>query len=142
MDAHPPVEKVAPAYQNVIGAMEEKETEILKAKAYEATVLPESEADAQEIIFSAESASAEARTKAAAESQRFASQLNAYRAMPSMFILNNYMDALESSMPDVRKILNLTGVEADVVQINLETRERLDLIDLDASELSNEPSKK
>lgn len=50
LDAHPPVEKVAPAYQNVIGAMEERETTVLKAQEYSVKTVPAAEAQAAEIL--------------------------------------------------------------------------------------------
>ena len=46
LDAHPPIEKVAPAYQEVIGAMEQRETAILNAEAYKIKTLPEAQAEA------------------------------------------------------------------------------------------------
>ena len=142
MDAHPPVEKVAPAYQNVIGAMEEKETEILKARAYEATIIPESEADAQEIIFAAQGEAAKKRTIAAAESERFKSQLQAYSAMPSMFVLNAKMEIMETVLKDIRKFVVSPDLADEVYQINFEENQRLDLIDLDTAELSNDTKQK
>jgi len=138
MDAHPPVEKVAPAYQNVIGAMEEKETEILKARAYEATIIPESQAEALEIESVASGEAAKKRTVAAAESERYKSQLQAYFAMPAMFILNAKMEIMENGLKDIRKFVVSPDLSDEVYQINFETRERLDLIDLDTGELSND----
>ena len=141
MDAHPPVEKVAPAYQNVIGALEEKETEILKAKAYAETILPESKAAALEIVANAESTAFKTKTVAAAESERFRYQLKSYRAMPAMFRLNAQMEMLENDCKDIRKYIISSKLADEVYQLNFETRDRLDLVDLEASELSNETKK-
>lgn len=141
MDAHPPVEKVAPAYQNVIGALEEKETEILKARAYAATIIPESKAAALEIVTAAESAAYKNRTVAAAESARFRKQMLTYRAMPAMFRLNAKMELLENEAKNIRKYIVSSSLADEVYQLNFETRERLDLVDLDPAELSNETKK-
>jgi len=138
MDAHPPVERVAPAYQDVIGALEQKETEILQAKAYAATVLPASQAASLEIVENARSYSARIKTVAAAESERFHSQLTAYRAMPQMFLLNASLELLEENAKEIRKFIVSSGLEDEVYQINLETRERLDLVDLSASDLAEQ----
>ena len=141
MDAHPPVEKVAPAYQEVIAALEEKETEILTAKAYAATVIPEAQASALEIIESARSYSNRVSTVAKAESERFKSQLAAYRILPGMFKLNSKLEVLEQETAAIRKYIVGSGLEDEIYEMNFETRERIDLVDLDSSELSNQPAK-
>ncbi len=141
MDAHPPVEKVAPAYQEVIGALEEKETEILKANAYAATVIPEAQAQAFEIVESARSYSSRISTVAAAESERFKFQLAAYKVLPGMFKLNNKLDVLEKETATIRKYIIGGGVRDEIYEMNFETRERLDLVDIDAADLSNQPAK-
>lgn len=137
MDAHPPVEKVAPAYQNVVASLEEMETERLKAKAYEFTIIPEAEARAFEIEEYAEAAKYAKKTIAEAESRRFADQLNAFNSMKSMFMLNALMDVWETEGAAVRKFVVPSDLKEPVYQMNFETSERMDLIDLDVSELSD-----
>lgn len=141
MDAHPPVEKVAPAYQNVIAALEEKETEILKARAYAETILPESQATALEIVSSARSAADKKRTVARAESERFRYQMLTFRAMPAMYKLNARMELLEKEAAKLRKYIVSSSLADEVYQLNFETRDRLDLVDIDTAELSNETKK-
>ena len=121
--------------------MEEKETEILKAKAYAETILPESKAAALEIVANAESTAFKTKTVAAAESERFRYQLKSYRAMPAMFRLNAQMEMLENDCKDIRKYIISSKLADEVYQLNFETRDRLDLVDLEASELSNETKK-
>ena len=140
MDAHPPVEKVAPAYQEVIGALEEKETEILKANAYAATVVPEANASAMEIVEAARSYSNRISTVAKAESERFKFQLSAYRALPGMFKLNNKLDVLTQETAAIRKYIVGAGLKDEIYEMNFETRERLDLVDIDSAELSSNPA--
>ncbi|PVY44891.1 hypothetical protein C8D82_10434 [Victivallis vadensis] len=131
LDAHPPVEKVAPAYQNVIGAMEERETMIWKAKAYAAKTLPEAESKALQITSDAESYRYTTKTVAEAESGRFNTQLITYRAMPSMFRLRSYLDFLEKDAKDIRKFVIASGLSSEVYELNFEQKERLDLTDAD-----------
>ena len=131
LDAHPPVEKVAPAYQNVIGAMEERETMIWKAKAYAAKTLPEAESRALQITSDAESYRYTTKTVAEAESGRFNTQLITYRAMPSMFRLRSYLDFLEKDAKDIRKFVIASGLSSEVYELNFEQKERLDLTDAD-----------
>ncbi len=140
MDAHPPVEKVAPAYQEVIGALEEKETEILKANAYAATVIPEAQASAMEIVEAARSYSSRIGLVAQAESERFKFQLSAYRALPGMFKLNNKLDVLTQETAAIRKYIVGAGLNDEIYEMNFETRERLDLVDIDAADFSSQPA--
>ena len=137
MDAHPPVENVAPAYQNVIASIEEKDTEILKAQAYEYSILPEARAKAFEIENASKSKAYNSRVVAAAESERFEKQLSAFRTMKPMFILNAMMEVLESDGGAVRKFIVPQGMKRQVYQGNFETNERLDLVNLDVSELND-----
>ena len=137
MDAHPPVENVAPAYQNVIASIEEKDTEILKAQAYEYSILPEAAARAFEIESASKSKAYSAKIVAEAESERFEKQLEAFRSMKEMFILNAMMDILANEGSGVRKFIVPTGMKRQVFQGNFETNERLDLVNLDVSELND-----
>jgi len=137
MDAHPPVEQVAPAYQNVVAALEEKETQILKAKAYKNTVIPAANAEAFKIENDALSRKENAAKIAKAESERFDSQLKAFRSMKGMFMLNARMDVWENEGLNIQKYLVPAELKDMVYQINFEKSERLDLIDIDASDLTD-----
>ena len=137
LGAHPPAGEVAPAYQNVIGAMEEKETKILEAQAYAAKTLPQSEAQARQFIADASAYDYKVRTVAAAESERFTTLLRTYKIMPSMFILRSYLEFLEQDCKNMRKFVVSAGLGNEVFQFNFEEKERLDLIDTDITQLTN-----
>ncbi len=131
LDAHPPVEKVAPAYQKVIGAMEEMETTILKAETYRVKTIPEAESRAARIVADAQSYEYMIKTVAAAESERFNTQLKTYLVMPQMFKLKSYLDFLENDCRDIRKFVVAAGLNNEVYELNFEEKERLDLVDAD-----------
>ena len=133
--AHPPIERVAPAFQEVIGAMEQKETAILEAEAYALKTLPESEAAAGELIEKAKAYDKSTRTVAGAEAERFKSQLVTFNAMPRMFKLRGFLGFLEEDCKDIRKFVLTTKSSTDVYQFNFEAKERLDLIDTDVSKI-------
>ena len=137
LGAHPPAGEVAPAYQNVIGAMEEKETKILDAQAYAAKTLPQSEAQAQQFIADARAYDHRVRTVAAAESERFKTQVRTYEVMPAMFKLRSYLEFLEQDCVTMRKFVVSAGLGNEVYQFNFEEKERLDLIDTDITQLTN-----
>ena len=134
--AHPPVEKVAPAYQNVIGAMEERETTVLKAQEYSVKTVPAAEAQAAEILSRAGAYKFTTTTVAAAENGRFQSQLSAYNVMPSMFRLRLYLDFLENDCSEIRKFVLSSGIRNEIYELNFEKNERLDLIDADITSLT------
>lgn len=131
LDSHPPVEKVAPAYQNVIGAMEEMETKILEAETYAVKTVPEAESKALRIKVEAESYRHMIKTVAAAESSRFNTQLSTYKVMPAMFKLKSYLDFLEKECQGIRKFVVASGLSDEIYELNFEQKERLDLIDTD-----------
>ena len=137
LDAHPPIEKVAPAYQEVIGALEQRETAILNAEAYKIKTLPEAQAEAARIIAEAQSYRATTGKVAQAESERFAKQLTAYRAMPSVFKLRELLNFLAVDCANIRKYVVPLNSESEVYELNFEAKERLDLIDTDVTKLSN-----
>ena len=137
LDAHPPIEKVAPAYQEVIGAMEQRETAILNAEAYKIKTLPEAQAEAARIIAEAQSYRATTGKVARAESERFGKQLAAYTAMPSVFKLRELLNFLAVDCAGIRKYVVPLNSESEVYELNFESKERLDLIDTDVTKLSN-----
>jgi len=137
LDAHPPIEKVAPAYQEVIGALEQRETAILNAEAYKIKTLPEAQAEAARIIAEAQSYRATTGKVAQAESERFTKQLTAYRAMPSVFKLRELLNFLAVDCAHIRKYVVPLNSESEVYELNFEAKERLDLIDTDVTKLSN-----
>jgi len=135
--AHPPIEKVAPAFQEVIGAREQSTTAVLKAEGYKAKTVIGAQASSEATVAAADAYAVTTRTVAEEESRRFASQLSAYKAMPSMFKLRTFLDFMEIDCRDMRKFVVTTKSESDVYQFNFEAKERLDLIDTDITKLKN-----
>ncbi len=135
LDVHPPVEKVAPAFQDVIGAMEKKEASVLEAQAYAVKIVPEAESAAAKTEQEAASYSYRIRTVAEAESHRFAKQLRSYRAMPEMFMLNERLNLLEKDAANIRKFIISSTLNNEIYELNFEEKERFDLVDTDLSTL-------
>ncbi len=137
LGVHPPVEKVAPAFQDVIGAMEKKEASVLEARAYAVKIVPEAESAALKAGQEADSYRYRIKTVAEAESQRFFKQLQSYRAMPAMFILNERLTLLEKDAADLRKFIISSSLQNEIYELNFEEKERLDLVDADLGSLVN-----
>ncbi|MBR7145109.1 MAG: hypothetical protein IKD10_09240 [Lentisphaeria bacterium] len=130
---HPPTQ-VGKEFQNVLGAMEEREKMILAAEAYKAQVLPQAQSDALAIKAQAAAASYQTSTVAKAVSERFLKQLQAYQTMPKLFMLKNYLDFLEKDCKNVRKYVLSSSLQGDVYELNLEEKERLNLFDANLGE--------
>jgi regulator of protease activity HflC (stomatin/prohibitin superfamily) len=137
LDVHPPVEKVAPEFQAVIGAMEKKETMILNAQADAEVILPEAEARYLEILQTANSYKYNTVKVAEAESLRFSKQLESYRAMPEMFKLNSLLSLLEKDTANIRKFIISSSMQNEIYELNFEEKERLDLIDANLGSIGN-----
>ena len=129
LGVHPPVQPVAPAFQEVFGAMEQKEAMILAARAYSEEVIPSARAKAQKIEADARAYRYRTAKVAEAEAARFAKQLIRYRAMPAMFLLDSRLELLEKDAAKVRKFVIGKELEHEVYELNFEEKERLDLID-------------
>jgi regulator of protease activity HflC (stomatin/prohibitin superfamily) len=138
LDVHPPVEKVAPSFQDVVGAMEEKEADILKAKAYENKVLPLAEAEKAKVIMDAETERRNVVKLAESENERFVKQLQAYRQMPAMFKLRAYLDFFENDCANVRKLVIDSSIGHKVFILNFEEKQRLDLLDISIGDIAPE----
>ncbi len=140
-DVHPPTEKVAPAFEAVIGSIEEKETEILKAKSYRERIIPQAQADKMQIEAQAKSYRYQITTVAQAEGERFNKQLQAYEAMPEFFKLRTYLDMLEKDCADTRKYIMSSSIPNEIYELNFEQKARFDLIDTNVNSLSDQPGK-
>ena len=135
--AHPPIERVAPAFQEVIGAREQSTTAVLNADAYKAKTVIGAQASSEATVAKADAYAVTTRTVAEEESRRFKSQLSAYNAMPRMFKLRTFLDFMEQDCAEMRKFVLTTRSDTDVYQLNFEVKERLDLIDTDVTKLKD-----
>ena len=134
-DVHPPVEEVAPAFQDVLCAMEQKEVSVLEAEAYKIRTLEGAKVDILNIRSAADSYKYNRVTVSVAESERFTRQLGAYNVMPSMFKLRTYLDFLENDCKDIRKYIVPASMPYQIYEINMEEKARLDLLDANLGEL-------
>jgi regulator of protease activity HflC (stomatin/prohibitin superfamily) len=71
---------------------------------------------------------------AKAEQNRFLSQLKAYSVAPEIFKLRMYLDFLKNDCKDVRKYVLSSDLQGEVYELNLEEKERLNLLDADLGE--------
>ena len=102
-DVHPPV-AVAPAYQDVISAEEERSALVHQSRTYAVLTLGSAQVAARLARVQAEAAANERRTRAAGESSRFLAPLATYRAQPEVFTTRLRLEALETALTDLRQL--------------------------------------
>lgn len=128
---HPPIGTqqlpVAAAFEQVVGSMQERETNILGALAYQARRIPGSQAEATNLLTQATSASILKIATAEAESERFQKREKAYRTEPQVYTQRAYLDTLARTIAPIRKYVIATTNTSDVITLNLEDKLRQDL---------------
>ena len=141
-DIHPPIGtkqvQVASAYEQVIGAMAEKQARIFEAEGNRAEMLPLAAARAMAITNRAQAAATRKTQESAGLAAQFAGQLQANAAAPRVYPQWAYLDALTKAIGPARKlVIGPTNTE-DVLILNLEDKLRTDLGDL----VVEDPNKK
>ena len=135
LDTHPPLDEVAPAFEEVFCAQEQKGTEILKAEAYRTQTLAAGKIEALEIVSKAQTYKNNVITVSRADANRFKSQLDAYRKMPEMYKLRTYLTFLETDCEPLRKYIVSASIPYQILELNAEEKPRMDLMDTDLGEL-------
>ena len=130
-DIHPPMgtkeNQVAAAYEQVIGAIAEKEAKILEAEGYRAETLPLAQARAV-VTNNVARASAVVRVEdAAGRAAQFVGQLKADAAAPRVYRQRTYLDTLAKASAGTRKIVIGPTNTSDILMFNLEDKLRPDL---------------
>lgn len=103
-DVHPPV-PVAPAYQDVISAEEQRVALADLARTYVVQATVAAHLSATQIRLQAETAATERRARAAGESARFLAPLAAYRSQPDVFMTRRRLETLEAALGEVRQLV-------------------------------------
>lgn len=126
--AHPPI-PVAPAFESVIGSLEERETAILQARAYRNRILPLAAAEADELTWDAQADRARRADIAAAEADQFRTRLSIHNELPRVYTTRLYLETLQRALAPVRKYILATSPDLEVIILNLEQRIRPELFD-------------
>ncbi len=103
-DVHPPVD-VAPAFQEVISAQEEKEKTIDLARASRAQVLPEAKAQAHRMQVAEDASYRERVAAAQGAAARFTAIIDADRENSAVFRLRLQLDVLEQVLGKATKTI-------------------------------------
>lgn len=130
-DIHPPMgtkdNQVAAAYEQVIGAIAEKEAKILEAEGYRAETLPAAQAQAVVTVNAARAAAVTRVEDAMGRAAQFLGQMKAEEAAPTVFRQRTYLDTLAKGAANSRKIVLGPTNTSDILMFNLEDKLRPDL---------------
>ncbi len=128
---HPPIGDkmlpVAASFEQVVGAMQKKETNVLAAQAYQARQVPAAQAEGSNAISRAQGERVLKVQTAAGEADRFLKQDAAYQASPNAYRQRVYLDTLARTIAPVRKYVLAATNTTEVLQMNLEEKVRSDL---------------
>ncbi len=120
-DLHPPV-KVAPEYQKVVAAIQQKQAKILAAEAESIRVTTLAGAQAVSVTNAAEAARINLQVVALARAAAFTNQLPAFNAAPTVYRQRAYLQTFASATAKATKYLILATNTSDVITFDLQRR--------------------
>ena len=126
---HPPTQ-VAEAFESVIGALEQKEANILAAHAAAGRTATLAAANSTKATLDATGYRAQRTEISTAEAQRFLILAQTASKSPRVFRTNLYLGVLADALADTRKYIVPASAANEVIQINFEEKLRPELFDL------------
>lgn len=103
-DVHPPV-PVAPAYQEVVSAEEQRVALVDQARSYAVDTLAAAKIAATHQRMSADTAATQRVARAHGETSRFLAPLATYHAMPQVYVTRVWHESLENALADLRQLI-------------------------------------
>jgi modulator of FtsH protease HflK len=129
---HPPIGNrtaaVAAAFEQVVSAIQQKQTNILSAEAYALGKLPLAMAEATNLLTEARSSRALKVATAEAEAGSFTKQVRSWESSPAVYAQKSYLDTLVRAIGPVPKYVLAATNTHDVLILNLEQEIRADLL--------------
>ena len=126
---HPPV-AVAPAFQSVVGALEQREAFILEAHAYTNSTVPMAAAEGDRLRRDAEAVKVRRSVLAQADADLFEKRLQTYRTSPVVFTSDLYLGSITRALAGARKFVVDHDKAREVLTFNFEEKAYPDLFDL------------
>jgi modulator of FtsH protease HflK len=120
-DLHPPV-KVAPEYEKVVAALQQKQAKILAAEAESVRVTTLAGAQAVTVTNKAEADRLNLEVVALARAAAFTNQLPAFNAAPIVYRQRTYLQTFASATAQATKYLILATNTSDVITFDLQRR--------------------
>ncbi len=119
-EVRPPSPEVEAAFDDVNSAIQDKERTIFEAKRYANEQIPRAQGQAQQILNEAEAYKQSRILQAQGETARFLSILEQYRRGETVTAARLYIEAMETVLPSIRKVILPEGVGGLVSLLDLE----------------------
>jgi regulator of protease activity HflC (stomatin/prohibitin superfamily) len=137
-NVHPPVE-VAGAFEEVVGAIEEKHSSVLAAESYRNKILPLAEYQEKVLETRASAYKFRRETVAGARAEQFGNQHSADKSCSRVYRARKFLDTLEESLKNLRKYVVPEKAKAHQVTIvDMEEKLRPELLDIDLTGMEEE----
>lgn len=128
-DVHPPVQ-AAPAYQDVVAALEEKEAMIHDGESYHRDFSIRARADAYALVTASQSAADGRVSRAQGEAARFNLRRDAWSRAPGLFELREGFRVFDETLADTKKAIFDSRMRGSMAtQLDLRKVLNPDLID-------------
>ncbi len=126
---HPPI-AVAPSFENVVAALQEKQAKVLVAYGESNAIISMARGKSAERVYRARAYAIERSQGARAGAERFAQQLEAYRKGKNVYLWREYLSVLDEMLPDMRKyIITSDNVGHWVYELDLKEKLQPDLFE-------------
>ncbi len=137
-DVHPPSE-VGGAFEEVVGAIEEKHASVLAAESYRNRILPLAEYQKRVLEIEASAYKFRRKEVASARADQFRKQYEADRSSRKVYRIRKFLDMLEERLGKLRKYVVPEEAKAHQVTIlDLKEKLRPELLDIDLTEMEGE----
>lgn len=120
-DIHPP-QKVAQAFESVVGARQEAEAQIRQAEGYAISTVELARGEAFRLVQVAKANQFETVATAQGQAERFKHQVTAYEASPAVYKSRAKLQALMKNSTNVRFIVKTSTNTHDIYEIDLQER--------------------
>ncbi len=128
-DLHPP-QKVADAFENVIGAHQESQARIYEANGYSTRTVNGAKGEATRLLNEAGAYRFQRVAAAQAQAEQFKNQLLAYQAAPDVYKARAYLQPFMNVSTNVRFFVKTTTNRNDLFQLDLQEKITADMSDL------------
>ncbi|MGZ8938510.1 MAG: protease modulator HflK [Limisphaerales bacterium] len=128
-DIHPP-QKVAQAFENVVGARQESEASIRQAEGYALSTVELSRGEATRLVREAEGYRFQKVAAADAQAARFIQQLKAFEASPEVYATRAKLLTMMQNSTNVRFIVKTSTNTHDTFQLDLQEKITPDMADI------------
>jgi membrane protease subunit HflK len=128
-DIHPP-QKVATAFENVVGARQESEAAVRQAEGYSLRTVELARGEADRLKREAEAYKFQRVASADAQATRFQQQIKAFEASPEVYSIRAKLQALIQNSTNVRFIVKTSTNTHDIYQLDLQEKITPDIADI------------